>query len=118
MRLSVYEVRSHLLACVHRCIASGAPYVDAAGEPQSSVLYEQLKVHAVRHLDVDLRGAGEIEALYAVLTAALARHDRRSQAAQARDAFKRREIAAFLQTESGRRWQRATQAKQRRQEVG
>lgn len=87
MRLSVWEVRPHLLAAVHALIASGAPYVDADGQPVHVELFEQLKLIAARDLQAEWEG----RELHAILDAALGRRASLIEAEVAAEGFRRRE---------------------------
>jgi uncharacterized protein YdaU (DUF1376 family) len=87
MRLSVWEVRPHLLAAVHQLIASGRPYVDEHGTPAPDELIEALKTIASRDLHADWEG----RELHAILDAALGRRAIEREADVARDGFRRRE---------------------------
>lgn len=87
MRLSVWNVRTHLVAAIHKLIDSGAPYVDTYGEPVHSELMEELKTIASRNLNAEWEG----RELQAILDGALGRRASMIEAEVARDSFRRRE---------------------------
>lgn len=101
VRLSVWEVRPHLLAAVHALIASGAPYLDADGQPVPGELLEALKTIAARDLQAEWEG----RELQAILDAALGRRASLLEADIAAEGFRRRERRQVAGL-SARRWQR------------
>lgn len=87
LRVPVQAVLAHLHAAVHRLVASGPPYVDAAGQVDRSELREELKVIAVRYLQAEWEGR-ELEA---ILDGALARRELMAKGDSARARFRVRE---------------------------
>jgi hypothetical protein len=86
-RLSIWQVRSHILASVHRLLEQGAPYVDADGQPVLSELMAEVKVIASRDLHAEWEG----RELQSIVDAALGRRASMQEAEVAREGLSRRE---------------------------
>lgn len=87
MELSIWEVRSHILAAVHALVESGAPYVDADGQPAVGAITEEIKTIASRNLGATWKG----RELQSIVDAALGRRAALIEADLARRSFERRE---------------------------
>jgi uncharacterized protein YdaU (DUF1376 family) len=98
MKIPVWSVRTHLLSAVHQLIASGAPYLDASGQPVFSELHDELKNIATRQLHAEWEG----DELRAILDAALGRRAVIVEANVLREGFRRRRAKEFDRAVGGR----------------
>lgn len=95
---TVWEVRPHLLAAVHRTLEQGDPYVDSRGSPLMAELMAEIKTIASRSLGAEWRG----RELDAIVTAALARRADVLAAERARERFAAREWQTIAAARGGR----------------
>jgi len=86
---SIWEVRPHVLAAVHKTLELGPPYLDASGAPVLAELVAEVKRIASRDLGATWQG----RELDAMITAALERRLAVHRADRAREAFRARETA-------------------------
>lgn len=73
MKLSIWEVRNHLLAAVHRLIEQGEPYLYPDGTINLTELDYRLKEIAAKDLQAEWHAGRELQS---IVEAAIARRNR------------------------------------------